>query len=47
MTKSLMDDEQGGFRSGSEYVDKIFTLIGGIGEKVREKNAKCIWLLLL
>ena len=47
VTESLMDDEQGGFRSGSGYVDKIYTLIGGIGERVREKNAKCIWLLLL
>ena len=26
VTEGLIDDDQGGFRSGSEYVDQIFTL---------------------
>ena len=37
MTGSLIDDEQGGFRAGRGYVDKIFTLIQ-IDEKAWEKN---------
>ena len=37
MTESLIDDEQGGFRSGIGCVDQIFTL-KQIGEKGREKK---------
>ena len=37
MTGGLIDDEQGGFRAGREYVDQIFTL-KQIGEKTQEKK---------
>ena len=40
----LIDDGQGGFREGRWCVDRIFTL-EQIGEKAREKNAECIWVL--
>ena len=37
MTGGLIDDEQGGFRSGRGCVDQIFTL-KQISEKAREKT---------
>ena len=39
ITGGLIDDEQGGFRAGSGYVDQIFTL-KQIGEKAREKKCR-------
>ena len=40
----LIDDEQGGFTTGRRYIDQIFTL-KQIGEKIKRKNAECIWVL--
>ena len=37
MTEGLIDDKQGGFRTGRGCVDQIFTL-KQIGEKAQEKN---------
>ena len=39
MTEGLIDDEQGGFRCGSGYIDQIFTL-KHICLKAREKKGK-------
>ena len=39
MTRSLIDDVQGGFRAGRECVDQIFTL-KQIGKKAREKKLR-------
>ena len=39
VTEGLIDDKQGGFRSGKGYVDQIFTLTQ-IGEKVLKKKRK-------
>ena len=39
VTEGLTDDEQGGFRSGREYVDQIFTR-EQISEKAREKTRR-------
>ena len=44
VTGGLIEDEQGGFRARNECVDKIFTL-KQIGEKAREKNVECMWVL--
>ena len=43
-TEGLIDDEQEGFRAGRRCVDQIFTL-KQIGEKAREKNLECMWVL--
>ena len=43
VTWGMIDDEQGGFRTGRGFVDQIFTL-KQIGEKARKKNAKCMWV---
>ena len=37
MTGGLIDDEQGGFRAGREYVDQVFTL-KQICEKAKEEK---------
>ena len=37
---------KGGFREGRGCVDQIFTL-KQIGEKTREKNLECMWVLLI
>ena len=42
VTRSLTNDEQGGFRAGRGCVDRIFAL-KQIGEKAREQ--KCMWVL--
>ena len=39
VTGDLIDDEQGGFRTGRGHLDQIFTL-NQIGEKAREKKCK-------
>ena len=39
VTGGLIDDEQGGFRTGSGCVDQIFTL-KQIGERAREKKCR-------
>ena len=44
MSGGLIDDEQRGFREGRGCVDQIFYL-KHIGEKAREKNVECMWVL--
>ena len=44
VTEGLIDDEQGGFRTGRGYVDQIFILMQ-VGEKAREKKVECMWIL--
>ena len=39
MTRSFIDDEQGGFRAGRGCVDQIF-ILRQIGEKVQEKKCR-------
>ena len=39
VTEGLIADEQGGFRSGRECVDKIFTLTQ-IGDKAQKKKRR-------
>ena len=43
MTEGLIDDEQGGFKSGRGCVDQIF-ILKEIGEKACEKSKGCIWV---
>ena len=39
-----MDEKNGGFRVGREFVDKMFTL-KQTGEKAPEKKRRCMWVL--
>ena len=43
VTEGLIEDKQGGFRTGKGCIDQIFTQ-KQIDEKAREKNVECMWV---
>ena len=44
VTECLIEDEYEGFRVGRECGEHIFT-INQIGEKARDKDVECMWVL--